>query len=125
MTKPEIKFAEILTTIGFEVKFFNDLSYNDPVNTSYMQHRWDRFLFDFTIPALKIAIEIDGEHWHGKKFRITAIMAKKIITDNEKREFIRQNGWVLIRLNSNDVSARGINRRIKSAIFECVETNGI
>jgi len=55
---------------------------------------------DFGFPAVRLAVEIDGEAWHGR----TEAQARN---DDERDAILRAAGWVTLRFWGRDVLAYG------------------
>lgn len=61
-------------------------------------HFTRKWRFDYAIPALKVAIEIDGGVWnYGRHNR-----AQGYINDMEKLNTAASLGWVVLRFTTND-----------------------
>jgi very-short-patch-repair endonuclease len=96
MTKPESQFASILTCLGFEIK--DSAADTDLPNTVYPQYRLGRYVFDFSIPALRMLLEVDGNHWHPSGRRLSAAQAMTGIRDEEKTSYAQSQGWFVVRV---------------------------
>ena len=51
------------------------------------------YLIDIALPDSKIAIEVDGEHWH----------RNRKVEDAERDSYLRSKGWKVIRIPASDV----------------------
>lgn len=121
MTQPENKLSEILQKFGFIVKPYSERVDDDPLNVAYCQHPLERFVYDFSIPTFRILFEVDGEHWHGYKYRVTASQVLSKLRDCEKTKLAKELGWFLVRIPASRLDR--IN--VRAIIFHWVETNGI
>ncbi len=77
----------------------------------------NRFVCDFAIPGLKIAIECDGDYWHANpklypKNKLNDIQKKKLKLDQNKELCLRTKGWKLFRFTESD---------IKLSVEKCAE----
>lgn len=61
------------------------------------------FWIDIAFPAVKLAIECDGDYWHGNK--------RQQSKDRQKDHYLRRRGWHVLRLSETE---------IKTNIDECV-----
>ena len=61
------------------------------------------YWIDLAFPAVKLAIECDGDYWHGNK--------KQQSKDRQKDGYLRRRGWHVLRLSETE---------IKTNIDECV-----
>jgi len=61
------------------------------------QYAVSKFNIDFAITNRKIAIEIDGGHWHQS--------SRKLAQDWQKETFLREEGWTVIRFEANDLGS--------------------
>jgi DNA mismatch endonuclease (patch repair protein) len=57
---------------------------------------------DFAFPRRKIAVECDGDYWHGnpakyKKRRLNRLQERNRLTDSERDKALKDIGWKLIR----------------------------
>ena len=71
------------------------------------QYAVDVFNVDFAIPEKKIAIEVDGGHWHSSP--------RKIKQDIKKTEVLVSLGWTIIRFEV-------FRRKIEDVLADAVET---
>ena len=123
LTKPEMSFARELEKLGWVVQLFSDKTPCDPSNIAYMQVPLGQYVFDFSVPALGILFEIDGEHWHPSRFRLTSSQAQQGVHDKEKSDYAQQLGWIVVRIPAEKVvSAR---EQIRSLFFAKLESDGI
>jgi very-short-patch-repair endonuclease len=53
------------------------------------------FILDFAFPDAKLAIEVDGEHWHSS--------SKDRRRDRIKDKVLKKAGWEVIRFSENEV----------------------
>ncbi len=83
------------------------------------QYRLKKFVCDFALPNQKIIVECDGDYWHAnpgiynrENFeRLGKIQQEKITRDARKDEFLKKNGWIVMRFFETD---------IKKNVVECV-----
>ena len=61
------------------------------------QYAVSKFNIDFAITNRKIAIEIDGGHWHQS--------SRKLAQDWQKETFLREEGWTVIRFKADDLAS--------------------
>lgn len=61
------------------------------------------FWIDIAFPSVKLAIECDGDYWHGNK--------RQQSKDRQKDHYLRRRGWHVLRLTETE---------IKTNIDECV-----
>lgn len=61
------------------------------------------YWIDIAFPAVKLAIECDGDYWHGNK--------RQQSKDRQKDGYLRRRGWRVLRLTESE---------IKSNLDECV-----
>lgn len=123
MTEPETQFANKLEQLGFLVKAYCDRDSSDPSNTALSQFRLDRYVFDFALPSLRILFEIDGEHWHPSRFRLTSKQASRGISDKEKSDCAKAQGWMVMHISGSKVEK--CKENLCSLIFKRLEANGI
>lgn len=64
----------------------------------YKFHPVRRWRFDYAIPALKIAVEVDGAVWVGGRHNRPA----GYIADMEKLNTAASMGWLVIRVTTDD-----------------------
>ncbi|HHF52949.1 MAG TPA: DUF559 domain-containing protein [candidate division WOR-3 bacterium] len=66
----------------------------DELGVNYIEQYPTRlgFIIDFAIPDKKIAIEVDGKHWHKDKKR-----------DRFRDWMLRRAGWKVIRINEDEI----------------------
>lgn len=63
------------------------------------------FRLDIAVPALKLAIEVDGWQWHGKYL-------KDFVRDRARQNLLVTNGWKVLRYTAG---------QIRKNLDECVE----
>ncbi len=61
------------------------------------------FWIDIAFPSVKLAIECDGDYWHGNK--------RQQAKDRQKDGYLRRRGWHVLRITET---------QIKTDIDECV-----
>ncbi len=112
LTKPETTFKQILEEMGFSVKFFEDRSPDDS-ESIYMQVPVLSYLMDFASPKKKIAIEIDGEYWHGSAFMsVTASQLRQKLHDAQRDEELKKEGWTIFRIPASSLDRERMKPRI-------------
>lgn len=117
LTKPEETFKQILEDMGFVVKFFADKC-SDESACIYMQVPFLSYSLDFAFLDKKIAIEIDGDYWHGSTTSVlTAAQLKRKISDSNKNEELEKENWTLFRIPASSLN----NERMKSRLIEYVQ----
>ena len=77
----------------------------------------DKFVCDFAIPELKIAIEADGDYWHAsQKIYNHQFLDKRqkrnVQKDKYEKIYLEGKGWLLLRFFESE---------IKSNLKECVD----
>lgn len=118
LSKPEDIFKQILEDMGFVVKFFEDKC-SDKSECIYMQVPFLSYFLDFASLNKKIAIEIDGEYWHGSATTsLTAAQLKRKISDSNKNEELKKEDWTLFRIPASSLH----NERMKSRLIDYVQT---
>jgi len=106
-TKPEKMVRNILNHIGFETKFFRENNPLDPSNTIYMQTPFSGMRLDFALMRPKIAIEINGNYWHGLySNKLSPRQVNRKINDAKKSSQLYNEGWHLISLSASSVTDR-------------------
>lgn len=83
----ELAIAEMLDCLGFEV----DLQHRVRQTTDNSVGRARYWFLDLALPDQKIAIEIDGDPWHGKLNRGN---------DERKNADLKALGWTVLRFDS-------------------------
>lgn len=101
MSTPENIFAQQLEKLGFRIAPIRTVV--DPKNTVYRQYRIEDSFFDFAIPGLRLLIEIDGEYWHARRFRVTSKQARQAITDRRKDALAHRHRWKILRINATKI----------------------
>lgn len=111
MSSFEIIAQAIFEELGFTVKSYKNKSIIDSINTLYCQYPFYNMRIDFALPFSKIAIEIDGDYWHGNllnQFKTHQIVAK--MNDNKKATLLKQQGWSLLKINSYMLNVKTIDK---------------
>lgn len=71
------------------------------------------YCLDFACPERKIAIEVDGEHWHGSAFMsITASQLQQKLHDTQRDKELKENGWTVFRIPSSSLDRDRMKPRI-------------
>ena len=118
LTKPEDTFKQILEEMGFTVKFFADKSPEDS-ETIYMQVPFLSYCLDFASLDQKIAIEVDGDYWHGSvTASLTAAQLKRKLDDSTKSEKLKKEGWTLFRVPASSLN----HDRMRPRLIQCVRS---
>ena len=98
-TKPELAIEEALRSRGLE---FDTHARDLPGRP------------DFVMRAMKVAIFVDGDFWHGRNFetwrlklseRWEAKIAANITRDRRNRRQLRKEGWKVVRIWEHQVKA--------------------
>lgn len=79
-TKPEIAISEILSSL------------NIPFETEY---QIGKYACDFALQQYRIIIEADGDYWH--------TLPKRKRLDKIKDAYLKEQGWIVIRLKEKDI----------------------
>ncbi len=121
MNSVERKAATILSSIGFEVKPFKEKQNIDPVNTIYSQIPFKHMRLDFGLLQAKIAIEINGNYWHGLGLHSTSLSCMQLqnrLNDAKKFAQLSNAGWQLISISESQLSKKSIGNLIRHLILE-------
>ncbi len=112
-TKPEREFRDILTSLGYGVKFPEDIktifSICDDENAIiYFQYPIQRYICDYVFPEKKIVFRVMGDYWHAnpklyQKDNLTKSQQFNITRDINKRIFLEKNGWKVIDIWESDI----------------------
>ncbi len=119
MQSTELKAKQILQNIGFEVKPNKDRSEFDPANTVYSQVPFHSMRLDFALIHAKIAIEVDGDYWHGNAQQfLTGEQYNTKLRDSAKNKLLAKEGWRIIRIWERDLrrSEDTLNSRILNVL---------
>jgi very-short-patch-repair endonuclease len=117
LTKPEATFKQILEEMGFTVKFFEDKSPKD-VENIYMQVPVLSYCLDFACPQKKVAIEVDGEYWHGSaSMLVTASQLQRKMHDTQRDAELENDGWTVFRIPASSLG----NERLKPRLIKYVQ----
>ncbi len=54
------------------------------------------FWIDIAFPSVKLAIECDGDYWHGNK--------RQQSKDRQKDHYLGRRGWHVLRLSETDIN---------------------
>jgi len=121
MNSLEKKTAKLLLSIGFEIKLYSQKSKLDPLNTFYAQVPFNKMKLDFGLPHAKIAIEANGNYWHGLHTNVlNPIQLEKRINDEHKRKKLSSDGWKLISMSESQLSRPTANVFLQKAILDCI-----
>ncbi len=119
LTKPEETFKQILEEMGFAVKFFVDKSPEDAENI-YMQVPCLSYRLDFASLDHRVAMEVDGEYWHGSftsHAKMTAPQFQRYWHDTQRDAEIENDGWTVFRIPASSLS----NERLKPRLIKYVQ----
>lgn len=89
-------------------KRFKDAKLNYPIITEK-----GNYFADIGIPSLKLDVEYDGAYWHREKL-------KEVVRDNN----IRQNGWVVLRINEKQVATKD-HSNLADHVLRLIESQAI
>lgn len=113
LTKPEVIFKEILEEMGFVVKFFAEGVDKTPKDSIYMQVPFLLYTLDFASLDHKVAMEVDGEYWHGSTITsLTAAQLKRKLNDSDKNEELQKVGWTLFRIPASSLNQERMRPRL-------------
>jgi len=120
LTKPELTFKQILEEMGFCVKLFEHKTFNNlDDRIIYTQVPYGSYFLDFASLNKKIAIEIDGEYWHGSyATSLTANQLKRKINDAYKNQKLQKDGWKLFRIPATSLK----NNQMKLKIIHHIKS---
>jgi len=121
MNKTEKQVKNILTQIGFEVKNYKEKKDFDYLNTFYSQVNFKKFRLDFALITAKLAIEINGEFWHGSRtLNINHKQLKRKISDKEKYLCLKNHNWNVIEFTDLDLKRSNIKTYLRSRIMDSI-----
>jgi len=98
----------------------------DNLNIQYEKHYNTLGKPDVAFPDKKIAVFINGEFWHGKRFKIEKKfyqkfwqdkIRKNIIRDRKNYKHLNENGWKVIKIWDKDLKKnpeKEINKILKA-----------
>lgn len=115
--------ANILASIGFLVKPAKEREDADPPHTIYSNfwiilegRRWQ---LDFVLLNARIAIEIQGSHWHGSPGQ-TIYNPEQLKTramDKQKAGTFRSHGWQILCIPEEAIEHNDIQARLRRSIL--------
>ena len=114
MTSLENQVADTLTRIGFYV------ASDGPLNTWHPQFRIGRYRVDFALPTTQIAIEVDGDYWHGVG-PLTAAQLKYKERDRRKHIALVKAGWAVVRIKEQSIGKNGFDQSLNQNILKLIE----
>lgn len=124
MTKPEKITAQVLESIGFVVKSFSEKLLADPANCFYTQVPFNKMILDFALPTAYLAIEINGDYWHGSRTNsVTARQLKRKMDDEKKSKALFEEGWKLLTIVASDIERAGFANVIQKRIWDLLTLN--
>ncbi|MHA2281553.1 MAG: hypothetical protein ACXAC5_11965 [Promethearchaeota archaeon] len=122
LTKPEQDLWKLLESIGFQVKNFRSNKIIDPTNCFYAQTPFNNMILDFALPSAFLAIEVNGEYWHGSRTSsISPRQLKRQIDDTKKVEILTDCGWKLLTIVASDISRPGFASIIQKRIWDMMD----
>ncbi len=122
MTKPEKQVKEILESLGFASKPFKQKQKYDLANVFYEQYPVKSLFIDFALPRSKVAIEVNGNYWHGINVgSMNYRQLQRKITDNQRTDFLQKNDWKLIHISENQLTGKTISQNIYQRILSCLD----
>lgn len=111
LTRPEAQFKELLESIGYIVKPFQDKSED---NCVYMQVPVLKYSLDFAIPAHKLAIEIDGDYWHARgSAQLNTMNLIRRADEAERDKTLEKMGWTIFRITASALDHEKMRERLK------------
>jgi very-short-patch-repair endonuclease len=122
LTKPERALWKMLESNGFHVKPFILNNTIDPANCFYAQVPFDNMVLDFALPTASLAIEVNGDYWHGSRTAsVTARQLKRQMNDTKKAETLARNGWKLLTIVASDIERPGFTDILKKRIWDLMD----
>ncbi len=104
-SKIEEEVRTMLTDIGFTVKHYKDRTELDNPTTIYEQFPFKRMRLDFALHSAKVAIEVQGDYWHGKSNTLSPMQVKNKLRDDRKRRSLDKHGWTLLEIWESDIKS--------------------
>jgi len=118
MTGPEKSLWKMLEDSGFTIKPFSKRTIIDPLNCIYSQMNFKTMRLDFALPAAKIAIEVDGDYWHGSRQKsVTATQLKRQMGDVIKKTELANAGWGILTIVASDMKRNKFAEKLKERIW--------
>lgn len=118
MSDAEQFVSKCLIEIGYQIKSAKEIDDLDVANTFYSQYqpiKGRRLRFDFALVKSKIAIEVDGDYWHGKtNTYLNTSQCLTKLNDAKKDEMVRSIGWKVLRITPN------LNPTFKERLDKCL-----
>ena len=109
----------MIEQIGFIVKPFFSKTPIDPTNCFYAQMPFEKMRIDFALPTARLALEIDGEYWHGSRMRVlTQIQMKRQLDDLTKTQKLLQRRWKLLKIVDSDLKRDKFQNSLQKRIWE-------
>lgn len=105
------KTAWRLSNMSYPEKVFMDFLIKHKLNKKYLiirEYSFFPYFIDFAFVDLKVAIEIDGSQ------HLTSERKKK---DDKKDNFLKENGWRILRISENEVKTNFDNLLPKLECF--------
>lgn len=96
-------------TSKLEITFQNILELLDIKYKKFLYAKDIKAFYDFYLPELNIVIEVDGDFWHcnpNSKYAEAKYDSQKknIIRDKEKEQWLKDNGYKLLRFWESDIN---------------------
>lgn len=106
-------------TSNLQKNVFNELKEKFKTLNVELEYCFDFYKIDIAFPDYKLAIEIDGDYWHGNPdiyscFNVHQIKRKK--HDKIKQQYIENKNWKVLRFWEHD-----INENIQNCISKVEE----
>lgn len=113
-----LKTKKISTSSKLEEKFYENLKNHIECKHSYI---FDFYEIDIAIPDKKIAIEIDGDYWHGNPNfypKLSVRQLRRQSSDKKKDKFLKKHGWSVLRFWETDIknNTSSCIEKIKSVV---------
>ena len=120
----EHEACSLLRELGYAVLPYSRRSSIDPANTIYSQVPFNRMKLDFALIDAQIAIEIQGDYWHGNTATsLSVTQARNKTRDQKKMTALQNAGWKLIKVWEIDVIERPQRaaHHIKTSILNLID----
>lgn len=122
MTQPEKTTGEMLESIGFIIKPFQEKLHLDPLNCFYTQMPFNLMWLDFALPTAQIAIEVNGAYWHGSRSAsLTARQVVRTLDDSVKEHKLAQVGWKLLTIVDSDLKRKHFKNNLRDRIWDMLD----
>ena len=122
MTEPEHLTKQLLESFGFVVKPFSQKQDYDPANVIYMQVPFESMRLDFAFLKAQVAIEVNGDYWHGEgKSSLTSAQIKKKLADAKKKASLEKGEWALIQFPASELGRQSFASRFIDSVLESLQ----